>query len=41
LMRLALTPGPGEWQAVRLPKPLFPLYRLVRLTRLAAKAVGA
>jgi hypothetical protein len=41
LMRLALTPGPGEWQAVRLPRPLFPLYRLVRLSRLAARAVGA
>jgi hypothetical protein len=35
--RLALTPGPGEWQAVRLPRPLFPLYRIVRLARLAAR----
>jgi hypothetical protein len=41
LTRLALTPGPSEWQAVRLPRPLFPLYRLVRLTRLAARAVSA
>jgi hypothetical protein len=41
LTRLAFTSGPSEWQAVRLPKPLFPLYRLVRLTRLAARAVGA
>lgn len=39
LTRLALTPGPGEWDAVRFPKPLFPLYRLVRLARLATKFV--
>jgi Uncharacterised nucleotidyltransferase len=37
LARLAFTPGPGEWEAVRLPKALFPLYRLVRLARLAAR----
>ncbi|MGO9679896.1 MAG: nucleotidyltransferase family protein [Candidatus Sulfotelmatobacter sp.] len=37
LTRLAFTPGPGEWEAVRLPKPLFPLYRVVRLARLAAR----
>ncbi len=37
LYRLALTPGPSEWRAVRLPAPLFPLYRLVRLSRLAAR----
>jgi|HubBroStandDraft_6_1064221.scaffolds.fasta_scaffold02139_9 hypothetical protein len=41
LARLVLTPGPGEWQAVRLPRPLFPLYRLVRLSRLAARLVRA
>lgn len=41
LGRLILTPGPSEWQAVRLPRPLFPLYRLVRLSRLAARAVRA
>lgn len=35
--RLALTPGPGEWDAVRLPRPLFPLYPVVRLARLAAR----
>jgi hypothetical protein len=35
--RLAFTPGPGEWEAVRLPKSLFPLYRLVRMGRLAAR----
>jgi hypothetical protein len=39
LQRLVLTPGPGEWQAVRLPAPLFPLYRLVRLYRLASRLV--
>lgn len=37
LTRLTFTPGPGEWEAVRLPGPLFPLYRLVRLGRLAAR----
>ncbi len=37
LARLTFTPGPGEWEAVRLPKPLFPLYRLVRLARLARR----
>jgi hypothetical protein len=39
LRRLILTPGPGEWQAVRLPAPMFPLYRLVRISRLAARLV--
>jgi hypothetical protein len=39
LRRLVFTSGPGEWQAVRLPGPLFPLYRLVRLSRLAARFV--
>ncbi|MFZ0320357.1 MAG: nucleotidyltransferase family protein [Candidatus Sulfotelmatobacter sp.] len=37
LSRLTFTPGPGEWEAVRLPKALFPLYRLVRLGRLASR----
>jgi hypothetical protein len=37
LQRLAFTPGPGEWKSVRLPAPLFPLYRLVRLWRLVAR----
>jgi hypothetical protein len=41
LSRLVLTPGPSEWHAVRLPGPLFPLYRLVRFSRLAARMVGA
>ena len=39
--RLLFTSGPGEWAAVRLPEPLFPLYRIVRITRLAAKLVRA
>jgi hypothetical protein len=39
LRRLVFTPGPGEWQAVHLPAPLFGLYRLVRLSRLAARVV--
>jgi Uncharacterised nucleotidyltransferase len=37
LWRLCLTPGPGEWSAIRLPGPLFPLYRVVRLGRLAGR----
>ena len=41
LSRLMLTPGPGEWAAVRLPRPLFPLYRLVRICRLAGRLVRA
>ena len=35
--RLLLTPGPGEWASVALPDFLFPVYRLVRLSRLAAR----
>jgi Uncharacterised nucleotidyltransferase len=38
--RLAFTPGPGEWEAVQLPKSAFPLYRLVRLVRLASRFGG-
>jgi hypothetical protein len=38
--RLVLTPGPGEWNAVRLPRQMFPLYRLVRLSRLASRMFG-
>jgi Uncharacterised nucleotidyltransferase len=37
LTRLTFTPGPGEWETVRLPKVLFPAYRIVRLARLAAR----
>ena len=39
LQRLVFTPGPSEWQLVHLPPSLFPLYRLVRLSRLAARLV--
>jgi Uncharacterised nucleotidyltransferase len=38
--RLAFTPGPGEWKAVRLPPQLFPLYRVVRVARLLGRLVG-
>jgi Uncharacterised nucleotidyltransferase len=37
LARLTFTPGPGEWEAVRLPLVLSPLYRVVRLARLASR----
>ena len=37
LRRLAFTPGPGEWSAIRLPGPLFPLYRGVRMYSLARR----
>jgi hypothetical protein len=40
LKRLVFTPGPSEWAAVRLPRPLFRLYPLVRLSRLAARLIG-
>jgi len=39
ISRLVLTPGPGEWAVVQLPKPLFPLYRIIRISRLAARVV--
>jgi hypothetical protein len=39
LTRLTCTPGPGEWEAIRLPKVLFPFYRVVRLGRLASRLV--
>jgi hypothetical protein len=37
LWRLAVTPGVGEWSAIRLPAPLFPLYRGVRAVRLVGR----
>jgi hypothetical protein len=40
LWRLACTPTAGDWAAVRLPAPLFPLYRLVRMFRLGGKLLG-
>ena len=41
VQRLVFTPGSGEWDAVRLPASLFPLYRLVRLSRLVARLLHA
>jgi hypothetical protein len=37
LWRLATTPGPADLSAVELPEPMFPLYRVVRATRLLRK----
>ncbi|MFZ0799343.1 MAG: nucleotidyltransferase family protein [Terriglobales bacterium] len=37
LWRLVWTPGVGDVSAVRLPEPLFPLYRIVRICRLTRK----
>jgi len=37
LWRLIFTPTAGDWSAVRLPVPLFALYRLVRMFRLCGK----
>lgn len=36
-LRLALTPSLGEWSVLKLPEPLFPLYRVIRLFRLAGR----
>jgi hypothetical protein len=41
ITRLAITPGPGEWAVARLPRAFFPLYRIVRISRLAARMVGS
>ena len=40
MSRLLFTPGPGEWALVKLPKLMFPLYRIVRLTRVAARVAN-
>ena len=40
LARLTFTPGPGEWDAIPLPKILFPLYRALRLARLAGRLLS-
>jgi hypothetical protein len=37
LSRLAFTPGPGEWEAVKLPQAFSPLYRVVRMARLLSR----
>jgi hypothetical protein len=39
VQRFVLTPGPGEWTVMRLPKPLVPMYRLIRLGRLGVRVV--
>ena len=41
LWRLSSTPSIGEWRTVKLPAPLFPLYRLVRVFRLANRFAHA
>jgi hypothetical protein len=41
LWRLCTTPGPGEWSAIRLPGPFFPLYRVVRMFRHANRMVSS
>ena len=40
LWRLFWTPGAGDIAAVQLPEPFFPVYRIVRIARLARKLVG-
>jgi putative nucleotidyltransferase-like protein len=37
LWRLIVTPSIGEWSAIHLPAPLFPLYRAVRTFRLLSR----
>jgi hypothetical protein len=37
LLRLTFTPSGGEWSVIRLPAMLFPLYRIVRVVRLARR----
>ncbi len=39
--RLWVTPSTGEWSAVRLPTALFPLYRAVRMFRLAGRMISS
>jgi Uncharacterised nucleotidyltransferase len=41
LWRLTVTPSVSEWSAVQLPQALQPLYRLVRLSRLAKRLASA
>ncbi len=41
LWRLCTTPGPGEWSAIRLPSPLFPLYRVIRMFRHANRMLSS
>jgi len=39
--RLLTTPSAGEWAAIRLPGPLFPLYRMVRMGRLTGRLLSS
>ena len=39
--RLWVTPSTGEWSSVRLPGVLFPLYRAVRMCRLAGRMLSS
>jgi hypothetical protein len=39
LWRLATTPSVGEWQAMKMPDVLFPLYPIIRAARLARRFV--
>ncbi len=39
--RLLATPSAGEWSAIRLPGPMFPLYRAVRMFRLAGRMASS
>jgi hypothetical protein len=38
--RLLFTPSLGEWAWGKLPEPLFPLYRGVRLLRVGGRLIG-
>jgi len=40
VVRLVLTPTVGDWQAIRLPSSLYPLYYLLRPLRLMADIIG-
>jgi len=37
LYRLAFTSSVSEWKVIRLPAPLFPFYRVIRMFRLGAR----
>ena len=41
IWRLAFTPSVSEWNTIRLPRALHPLYRLVRLFRLGYRLMSA
>ena len=41
IWRLAFTPSVSEWNTIRLPRALHPLYRLVRVFRLAERLMSA